>query len=37
VAKLRAAKGGKVDGAAFAAERDLKVGERFHGEPERAE
>lgn len=37
VAKVRAAKGGKVDGAAFAAERDLKVGERFHGEPEQGE
>jgi methionyl-tRNA formyltransferase len=37
VAKVRAAKGGKVDGAAFVAERDLKVGERFHGEPEKGE
>jgi methionyl-tRNA formyltransferase len=37
VAKVRAARGGKVDGAVFAAERDLKVGERFHGGPEKAE
>jgi methionyl-tRNA formyltransferase len=37
VAKVRAAKGGKVDGAVFAAERDLKVGGRFHGGPEKAE
>jgi methionyl-tRNA formyltransferase len=31
VAKVRAAKGGKVDGALFAAERGLKVGDQFHG------
>jgi methionyl-tRNA formyltransferase len=37
VAKVRAAKGGKVDGAVFAAERDLKVGGRFHGGPGKAE
>jgi methionyl-tRNA formyltransferase len=35
VAKVRAAKGGKVDGALFAAERSLKVGDQFHGEPEK--
>jgi hypothetical protein len=35
VAKVRAAKGGKVDGGLFAAERGLKVGDRFHGEPEK--
>jgi methionyl-tRNA formyltransferase len=37
VAKVRVARGGKVDGAAFAVGRDLKVGERFHGGPEKAE
>jgi len=33
VAKVRTAKGAKNDAAVFAAERGLKVGERFHGEP----
>ena len=37
VAKARAGRGGKVDGAVLAAELDLKVGERFHGGPEKAE
>ena len=37
VAKVRAAKGGKVDGAVFAAERDLRVGGSFHGGSEKAE
>ena len=37
VARVRAAKGGKVDGAVCAAERDLKVGERFHGESAKGE
>jgi methionyl-tRNA formyltransferase len=35
VGKVRAAKGGKVDGTLFAAERGLKVGDRFHGDPEK--
>jgi len=37
VAKVRAAKGGKVDGAVFADERNLKVGGSFHGGREQAE
>jgi methionyl-tRNA formyltransferase len=37
VAKVRTTKGGKMDGAAFAAERGLKVGGRFHGGSEKAE